>query len=70
MSVELLVETFHEIVPEYPFAGVTVTDDVPELPAAMVRFVADTLKDSLDPDEEPTVIVKLAEDEAKVVFPE
>jgi hypothetical protein len=64
------VETFHEMVPVYPFAGVTVTEDVPELPAAMVRLVADTLKDSLVVDEEPTEMVRLAEDEANVVSPE
>jgi hypothetical protein len=54
----------------YPFAGLTVTEDVPELPAATVRFVPDRLKDSSELDEEPTVIVKLAEDEAYVVSPE
>ena len=70
MSVELLVETLHEIPPVYPFAGVTVTDEVPELPVATVGFVADTLKDSFELDEEPTVTVKLAEDEAYVVSPE
>ena len=70
MSVELFVVTFHEIVPVYPFAGLTVTEDVPELPAATVRFVPDRLKDSSELDEEPTVIVKLAEDEAYVVSPE
>jgi len=70
VSVELLVETLHEIVPEYPFVGVTVTDDIPELPAAMARLVADTLKDSLEPDGALTVIVKLPEDEANVVSPE
>jgi hypothetical protein len=70
VSVELLVETLHEIAPVYPFAGVTVTEEVPELPVATVGFVADTLKDSFELDEEPTITVKLAEDEAYVVSPE
>lgn len=63
MSAELLVETLQEIVPAYPFSGVTVTEDVPEPPAAMARLVAETVNDSLELEEEPTFTVKLPEDD-------
>jgi hypothetical protein len=39
-----LLETVHATVPIYPFCGVTVTVEVPELPAATVTLVAASLK--------------------------
>jgi len=38
-----LLETVHATVPVYPFCGVTVTVEVPELPAATVTLVAASL---------------------------
>lgn len=42
---EGLLVTAHEIVPVYPFCGVTVTVEEPELPAATVTFDADSVND-------------------------
>ncbi len=45
---EGLLVTVNEIVPVYPFWGVMVTVEEPELPAAMVTLVAESVKVGVD----------------------
>ena len=56
---EGLLETAQLIVPVYPFCGVIVTVDVPELPAATVAFAAARVKLFVPVDEPLHIVNKL-----------
>jgi len=61
------VETVKVTVPVYPFLGVIVTVELPELPLVTVRFVAERVK---LPEVPPTVKVNDPVEAAKVESPE